>query len=97
MNGFENDEDQLEYLASLMSDGEEVCGGTQPSTQGDERQKNRTESKVFDRELDEVAKSRKRKLSSESRKHVNKKKTKEVDDKTASLQGRLVAQVINLQ
>ena len=97
MNGFESDEDQLEYLTSLMSDGEEVNDGRQCNTKGDEQQKSRTESKVFDKELDEVAKSRKRKLSVESRKHIKKKTKEQVDDKTASLQGILVAQVISLQ
>ena len=89
IKGFESDEDQLEYLASLMSDGED--DGTQLKTPGDEQKKSRTESKAFDKELDEITKSRKRKLSSESGKRVNKKKKEQVNDKTASLQGRLVA------
>jgi len=97
MNEFESDEDQLEYLASLMSDGEEANDETQCNTKGIEQQKSRTESQVFDKELDEVAKSRKRKLSVESRKHINKKTKGQVDDKTASLQGILVAQVISLK
>jgi len=91
MKGFESDEDQLDYLASLMSDEEDEVNingtRTQHSTQR-ERQKCRTESKAFDNELDKVAKSRKRKLSGES---SNKKRKEGVDDKTASLQGRLVA------
>lgn len=86
-----DDEDELEYLTSLMSDddneeaGEEVSGSTKV-----EKLKGRTESRVFDEELDTVAKNRKRRFSQGTQAHKKKHKEQsgqENDNKTALLEG----------
>ena len=86
-----DDEDELEYLTSLMSDddneeaGEEVSGSTKV-----EKLKSRSESGVFDEELETVAKNRKRKPSQETRAHKKRRKERpgqENDNRTALLEG----------
>jgi len=90
MHCFDSDEDNLEYLASLMSEDENDDIREDIPLQCVEKPKSRIESTVFDEELDTVAKSRKRKLSQETQ--VRKKSCKEQtqkakDDHTASLEG----------
>ena len=94
MHCFDNDEAELEYLTSLMSDdndneeeGEEIS--LRCSTKV-EKPKSRTESGVFDDELDTVAKNRKRRLSQETQAHKKRRKgqsKQENDNKTALLEG----------
>ena len=91
MHCFDNDEDELEFLTSLMSDddndAEEVS--LRYNTK-DEKPKSRTESGAFDEELETVAKSQKRKLSRETQAHKKRRKEQsqqENDSKTALLEG----------
>lgn len=91
MHCFDNDEDDLEYLTSLMSDGDSDDGREDVSLRCStevQKPRSRIESGAFDEELDTVAKSRKRRHSQET--PGNKKKRKEEgkeDDRTALLEG----------
>lgn len=92
MHCFDNDEDELEYLTSLMSDEENDDGREDVSLQRNtkvEQPKNRVESGVFDEELDTVAKSRKRRLSQETQgnKKRHKEQTEQENNRTALLEG----------
>ena len=95
MQCFDNDEDDLEYLTSLMSDDdcddEAKEEGSLRCSTNVEKPKSRTESGVFDEELDTVAKSRKRKLSQETQRAHKKRRRgesqQENENKTALLEG----------
>ena len=93
-----DDEDELEYLTSLMSDDDNEEAEEEVSLRcstKDEKLKGRTESGVFDEELDTVAKDRKRRFSQETqartRAHIKKRRKEqsgqENDNRTALLEG----------
>ena len=91
MHCFDNDEDDLEYLTSLMSDDDNDEDGREDvSLRCDtkvEKPKSRKESGAFDEELDTVAKSRKRRHSQETQGNKKRHKEEEKDDRTTLLEG----------
>ena len=90
MNCFDNEEDDLEYLTSLMSDDDDDDGKEDVALRCDtkvEKPKSRTESGAFDEELDTVAKSRKRRHSQETQGKKKGCKEQESNNRTASLEG----------
>lgn len=89
MHCFDNDEEDLEYLTSLMGgDDDDDDAREDVSLRSSEKPKSRQESGVFDEELDAVAKNRKRRFSQEAKGDKKRLKEQQENDKrTASLEG----------